>query len=126
MGLHHGLCHVLGGTANVPHGIANSIILPYAMRFNAQVTASQLLPAAQAMGISVKDDDPVHIVEVAANRIFDLVGQMHLPQRLRDAGVKEADLAHLAQLGFQNRTVQNNPRPITDAAQIERLLREAW
>src|SRR5262249_46312525 len=31
MGLHHGLCHVLGGSANVPHGIANAIILPHAM-----------------------------------------------------------------------------------------------
>jgi alcohol dehydrogenase class IV len=47
MGLHHGLCHVLGGTANVPHGIANAIILPHAMYFNADVTAPQLLPAAE-------------------------------------------------------------------------------
>ena len=51
MGLHHGLCHVLGGTANVPHGIANSIILPHAIRFNADATATQLMPAAEAMGI---------------------------------------------------------------------------
>jgi hypothetical protein len=36
------------------------------------------------------------------------------------------DLPDLAQLGFQNRTVQNNPKPITDAAQIETLLRAAW
>src|SRR6185295_4629001 len=50
MGLHHGLCHVLGGTANVPHGIANSIILPHAIRFNADATAPQLLPAAEAIG----------------------------------------------------------------------------
>jgi alcohol dehydrogenase class IV len=47
MGLHHGLCHVLGGTANIPHGIANSIILPHAIRFNADATAPQLLPAAK-------------------------------------------------------------------------------
>ncbi len=40
MGLHHGLCHVLGGTANVPHGIANSIILPHAIHFNADATAA--------------------------------------------------------------------------------------
>ena len=46
MGLHHGLCHVLGGTANVPHGIANSIMLPHVMRFNAETTAVQLVPAA--------------------------------------------------------------------------------
>lgn len=125
MGLHHGLCHVLGGTANVPHGIANSIILPHAMRFNADATASQLLPAAEALGISSNGMSPAAVIESAAQRIFELIGQMHVPQRLRDAGVKEADLPALAQLGFQNGNVKNNPKPIT-AAQIESLLRAAW
>jgi alcohol dehydrogenase class IV len=126
MGLHHGLCHVLGGTANIPHGIANSIILPHAMRFNADATTPQLLPAAEALGIKVNGLSPAGVIEAAVNRIFVLVGQMNLPQRLRDAGVKESDLPHLARLGFQNRTVNNNPKPITDAAQLERLLRDAW
>src|SRR5215510_14416412 len=54
MGLHHSLCHELGGTANVSHGIANSIILPHAIRFNADATATQLIPAAEAMGVPVK------------------------------------------------------------------------
>ena len=126
MGLHHGLCHVLGGSANVPHGIANSIMLPHAMRFNAEVTAPQLLPAAEAMGIIANGGNKSAVIEAAAQKVFDLVGRMNLPQRLRDVGVREADLPRLAQLGFQNRTVQNNPRPITDAAQIEKLLREAW
>ena len=128
MGLHHGLCHVLGGTANVPHGIANSIILPHAIRFNADATATQLLPAAEAMGIYLDGKRPVVVVEAMAGQIFELVGQMNLPQRLRDAGVplKESDLPHLAQLAFQNRTVQNNPKPITEPAQIEALLRAAW
>ncbi len=126
LGLHHGICHVLGGTANVPHGIANSIMLPHVMRFNADATASQLLPAAEAMGISLNGTGAVQAIDSAAQRVFELVGQMNLPQRLRDAGVKEGDLPHLAGLGFQNRTVQNNPKPITDANQIETLLREAW
>ena len=126
MGLHHGLCHVLGGTAKVPHGLANAIILPHAVRFNAGATAAQLLPVAEALGISVDGRSPAAAVEAAADRIFELVGQMNLPQRLRDTGVKEADLPYLAQLGFQNRTVQGNPRPILEAAQLEKLLREAW
>jgi maleylacetate reductase len=128
MGLHHGLCHVLGGTANVPHGIANSIILPHAIRFNADTTANQLVPAAEAMGISSVENNPVVAVEAMAGQIVELIGQMKLPQRLRDAGVplQQSDLAHLAQLAFQNRTVQNNPKPITEPAQIEALLRAAW
>jgi maleylacetate reductase len=126
MGLHHGLCHVLGGTANVPHGIANSIILPHAMRFNADTSAPQLLPAAEALGVSANGLSPAEVIEAAADKVFDLVGQMGLPQRLRDAGVKEADLPRLARIGFQNRTIQNNPKPISDAAQLEAVLRDAW
>jgi alcohol dehydrogenase len=128
MGLHHGLCHVLGGTANIPHGIANSIILPHAIRFNADVTAPQLLPAAEAMGMSVNGTSPMVVMEALSQKISGLISQMNLPQRLRDAGValQESELPNLAQLGFQNRTVQNNPKPITDAAQIEQLLRDAW
>lgn len=128
MGLHHGLCHVLGGTASVPHGIANSIILPHAIRFNADLTASQLLPAVEAMGISANGSSPVAAVEALAEKISELVGSMNLPRRLRDAGVelKESDLPHLAEIAFQNRTVQNNPKPIREPAQIETLLKHAW
>jgi len=126
MGLHHGLCHVLGGTANIPHGIANSIILPHAIRFNAHATAPQLLPAAEAMNIPVDRINPMVAVEALVQKIFHLIGQMNLPQRLQDVGVNESDLPHLAELGFQNHTVQNNPKPVTDAAQVEQLLRDAW
>jgi alcohol dehydrogenase class IV len=128
MGIHHGLCHVLGGSANIPHGIANSIILPHAIRFNAEVTAPQLLPAAEAMGVPVSRINPMVAVEALVQKVYHLISQMNLPQRLRDAGValRESELPRLAQIAFQNRTVQNNPKPITDAIQIEQLLRDAW
>ena len=130
MALHHGLCHTLGGTASVPHGVANSIILPHAMRFNMDVTASQLAQAAEAMGIGRDKSGPYISDEVVAEevveRIYALIGQMKLPQRLRDVGVKEADLPHLAQIALQSRAVKSNPKPITDAAQIETVLQAAW
>lgn len=126
MGLHHGVCHVLGGTANVPHGIANAIILPHAIRFNADAAAAQLIPAAQAMGVSFDGISPQGIIKVMGQRIFELIGRMHLPQRLREAGVAESDLPRLAELAFANRTVQNNPKPIASVEQLERLLRNAW
>jgi len=126
MGLHHGLCHVLGGSANVPHGIANSIILPHAIRFNADTVAPQLMPAAEAMGISTNGIGPSGAIEALAQKIYELVGEMDLPQCLRDVGtVKESDLPGLAQLASQNRTIQNNPKPIT-GEQLETLLRSAW
>src|SRR5215470_4943937 len=107
MALHHGLCHVLGGTAGVPHGVANSIILPHAMRFNLDATAPQLAPAAEVMGIPLAGRSAEIAVEEAIQRIYALIAQMNLPQHLREVGVQEADLPHLAQLAFQSRTVQN-------------------
>src|SRR6266705_1817588 len=126
MGLHHGLCHVLGGTAGVPHGIANSIVLPHAMRFNLDATAPQLARAAEAMGISLTERSPEAAAEEAVQRVHDLIAQMNLPQHLQEVGVQETELPHLAQLAFQSRTVQSNPKPITNAAQIEEVLRAAW
>ena len=124
IGLHHGLCHVLGGSAGVPHGIANSIILPHAMRFNADATAPELGAVAQAMGLTGGTDP--ELAEQAAQTVYDLITRIGLPQRLRDVGVAEADLPRLAQLALKSKAVQNNPKPITDAAQTEAVFRAAW
>ena len=126
MGLHHGLCHVLGGTGNIPHGIANSILLPHAIRFNAPVTATQLLPVAAEMEIPVHGIKPIVAVEAMVQKLFHFIGQMHLPQHLRDTRIAESELPRIAQLAFENRTVQNNPRPITNELQIAELLHDAW
>jgi maleylacetate reductase len=126
MGLHHGLCHVLGGTLGVTHGDANSVMLPYVMRFNAEVTASPLAEAAEAMGIPRAGRSDEAMAEAAAQQIDDWVNFMHLPQRLREIGVREEDLPSLAQLAFASRTVQNNPKAIKDVAAIDALLRQAW
>lgn len=126
MGLHHGICHVLGGAADVPHGIANAIILPHAIHFNAAATAPHLIAAAVAMNVPENGIGPEGVVEGLADKIHELIRNMNLPQRLRDVGVAEPDLPRLAQLAFQNRTVQNNPKPITDVTQLESVLRDAW
>ena len=89
MGLHHGLCHALGGSAGVPHGIANGIILPHAMRFNLEAAAPQLAPAAEAMGITLAGRSAEVAVREAIEAIYAMIGQMDLPQHLRDVGVEE-------------------------------------
>ncbi len=126
MALHHGLCHVLGGTAGVPHGVANSIILPHAMRFNLDATAPQLVPVAEAMDISLAGKSAEEAVAEAIEGIAALIGQMNLPQRLRDAGVQEDDLPYLAEVALQSKAVRNNPKPVSSVAEIEAVLRAAW
>jgi alcohol dehydrogenase len=81
MGLPHGICHVLRGSANVPHGIANSIILPHAMQFNLDVTTPQLVQVAKAMRIRVD----CYVSEsakaqAAVDAVYALIGNLGLPQ----------------------------------------------
>ena len=126
MGLHHGICHVLGGSTGAAHGDANSVMLAHVMRFNLDATAPELALAADAMGIPVSGRSAAESGAAAADLVADLVARMRLPQRLRDIGVREEQLLELAEMGYASRTVRNNPRPITDVAQIEQLLRTAW
>lgn len=126
MGLHHGLCHVLGGSAGVPHGVANGIMLPHAMRFNLDSTAQYLALAAVAMGVAQRGQDADVAAEAAIQRIGTLTRELRLPRRLRDVGVSQTSLPELAQLALASSAVRNNPKPIADAAQIEAIMQAAW
>ncbi len=125
MGLHHGICHVLGGSTNVTHGDANSVMLPHVIRFNLEATASQLAEAAVALGIAGEEKSAGSDAEAVALWVETIVRELGLPRRLRDIGIQEADLHDLALQGMANRTVAQNPRPITEA-ELEILLRQAW
>jgi alcohol dehydrogenase class IV len=126
MGLHHGICHVIGGTTGVAHGDANSVMLPHVMRFHAQAIAPQLAEAAVAMGVVVAGQSDEALAAAAARHVADWVAAMHLPSHLRELGIEQRQLPELARMAFASRTVQNDPRPIGDVAELEALLREAW
>jgi maleylacetate reductase len=118
MSLHHGLCHVLGGTAGVPHGVANSIMLPHVVRFNLDATRDALSEVARAIGVASADELP--------DALHDFIGRLGLTQRLRDVGVAEEDLPELGGLALKSAAVRNNPKPITEAAQAESVYRAAY
>jgi maleylacetate reductase len=118
MGLHHGLCHALGGTAGVGHGEANSIMLPHAVRFNLPAARPELAEVAQVIGVDTADALP--------DTLFDFIGRLNLPQRLRDVGVTEEQLPQLAQVAIKSLAVQNNVRPVKDTAEVEAVYRTAW
>jgi len=108
----------------VPHGVANAIVLPHAMRFNLEVSAAQLAPLTRAFGIDDGTSDLV-AAEAAIDAVSELLAQLDLPRRLRDVDVDQHDIPRLADLALQSRAVQNNPRPVT-AEDIEDLLRAMW
>lgn len=119
MALHHGVCHVLGGSAGVAHGAANCIVLPHALRFNEQVAAPFLARASEALG-----GPPTAAGAVA--QVETLLAALNVPRRLRDVGVQATALPQLATEVFSSQTVQNNPRRFAAVAEAEAFLQALW
>ena len=126
MGIHHGTGHVLGGTAGVPHGFANCIVLPHAIRFNADTVASQLALSAEAMGILSDDKSDHEIALEMADYVDELIGQMGMPQRLRDVGVSQSNLPRLAENMLKSQAVADNPKSVTSVEQTLPYLEAMW
>ena len=105
MGVHHGLSQLLGGRTGIPHGLANAMILPHAIRFNADVVPDSMAALAQAFG-GVPD---------VAEAVAFLTTRLGLPSSLSDAGVTDEDLQAVSRLSQSNPNVRANPRPVGEA-----------
>jgi maleylacetate reductase len=127
MALHHGICHALGGRTGVAHGVLNAIMLPHVMRFNADAVPDAMSAIAEAMrNPALTLPSPASVGgKAAAEVVAALVAALPVPQRLRDAGVPESVLDEVAAEAARSKTVQANPKPVTQA-DLVRLLRSAW
>ncbi|MFJ6632696.1 maleylacetate reductase and hydroxyquinol 1,2-dioxygenase domain-containing protein [Streptomyces sp. NPDC091376] len=112
MGLHHKLCHTLGGTFDLPHAQTHTVILPHAMAYNAPAARDVMDRIADALGVT---DAP--------SGIYDLIASLGGPTSLRELGMAEGDLPRAAQLATA--TPYPNPRELTPEG-IEGLLHDAW
>ena len=112
MALHHKLCHVLGGSFNLPHAETHSIVLPHAMRYNQDAAREAMTRVERALGS-----------QSAAAGVFDLEQRLGLPMRLSDLGFKEKDLERAARIATE--TPYPNPRKVEYAPVLE-LLRNAY
>jgi maleylacetate reductase len=112
MGLHHKLCHVLGGMLDLPHAETHATVLPHVAAYNLPAA-----PAADAaLGRALDTGD-------AAAALADLAARLGAPAGLRDLGVSEADLARVADEVLAN--PYSNPRPVT-RPELLALLQSAW
>ncbi|GAB0113644.1 maleylacetate reductase [Acidisoma sp. C75] len=112
MALHHKLCHVLGGTFDLPHAPTHSVILPHAVAYNAAGAPEAMRRIATALGT----DD-------AATGLFDLAERLGTPLALGALGMREADLDRAAALAAAK--PYPNPRPLEKGA-LRRLLDDAY
>jgi maleylacetate reductase len=122
MGVHHGLCHVLGGRYRAPHGVLNGIVLPHAMRFNLPVAEVVYRDLARPLRVESRGADTGGKVCDAVSRFVQALG---LPARLRDLGIPEVDLSSIAEAALSSKSVQANPLPVTLHGALE-ILEAAW
>lgn len=104
MGVHHGLAQLVGGRTGIPHGLANAVILPHAMRFNADAVPAEMAMIGRALGDEAD----------APGAVARLLERLHLPAHLSDVGVTDDDLDAVARLSQGNRSVRANPRPVSE------------
>jgi len=112
MGLHHKLCHTLGGSFDLPHAEVHTVVLPHALAYNAPAAAAAMARIARALGASD-----------AARGVFDLAARLGAPASLRALGMPAAGLDRAADLAVL--TPYPNPRPL-ERAGLRALLQRAY
>ena len=112
VGLHHKLCHTLGGSFDLPHAETHAVVLPHALAYNAAAAPHAMARIAAAL------DAPS-----APAAVFDLAARHGAPTSLRQLGLREPDLDRAAELAVQK--PYPNPSPL-DLARIRALLQRAF
>ncbi len=112
----HALAYPIGGFFHVPHGLSNSLVLPYVMEFNVPACADEY---AELAPIVFPDIDTSGTSEEVAMRFATtmaaLTKELGLQTKLEEVGIKEADVPKLAQFAmYQTRLLVNNPREVTE------------
>ena len=120
----HAIGHVVGGRYGLQHGISHSILLAPAMRLLLPTIGTGQLLLLEALG-GVARGSADRDGDECAERISALVAGLPLPQRLRDVGISEAELADIARLTMSDYMMANLPRPMSED-EVRELLRSAW
>lgn len=113
LGVVHGMAHPLGAFYDTPHGIANAVLLPYVMEYNAEYTGEKFKYIAEAMGVDTTGMSQAEYRVAAVNAVKQLSKDVGIPEKLHEIGVKEEDLQALSESAFADVCTGGNPRPCT-------------
>jgi aldehyde dehydrogenase (NAD+) len=126
VGLVHAMAHTIGARYGVHHGLANSIVMPHVVRFNAGEVAATYRPVAAALGIAIDALSDEACAEAVAARLSDLAGRAGLPQTLSSQGIPEAALPELAEATLDDASIIYNGRAVLGADEVLEVYRAAF
>ena len=120
LGVVHGMAHPLSAFYNTPHGVANAVLLPYVMEFNAPYTGEKFREIARAMGVKGVDKmSQEEYRKAAIDAVKQLKKDVNIPETLRDINVKEEDLEALSDAAMADVCTGGNPRPCSKELVLE-------
>lgn len=112
LGVVHGMAHPLSAFYNTPHGVANAVLLPYVMEFNAPYTGEKFREIARAMGVKGVDEmSQEEYRKASIDAVKQLKKDVNIPETLKDINVKEEDLEALSEAAMADVCTGGNPRP---------------
>ncbi len=113
LGVVHGMAHPLGAIFDIPHGVANALLLPTIMEFNAPAALDKYVDIARAMNVYKEGMTKEEAAQAAVDAVKSLSKRVGIPQTLTEIGIKEEDLDRLADAAFADVCTPGNPREVS-------------
>jgi aldehyde dehydrogenase (NAD+) len=126
VGIVHALAHTVGAKFKVHHGLANSILLPPCVRYNADTCGDVYLDILSAMGVNVERVSQDEAGNVLADTIADFTKRLGLRQKLREVGVPREGLKECSEMALSDGAIVYNPKFISDPAEVLKVYEQAW
>ncbi|MCI6504582.1 MAG: lactaldehyde reductase [Prevotella sp.] len=114
LGLVHGMAHPMGSLHDIPHGVANALLLPTIMEFNMPKCIEKYGVIAKTMGVDTTGMTPEQAAQAAVDAVKALSVRVGIPQTLTELGIKEEDIPALAAQAIADVCTPGNPRDVTE------------
>lgn len=113
LGAVHGMAHPLGAIFDIPHGVANAVLLPTVMEYNMPASVAKYVDIAKVMNVYAPEMTDSEAAQAAVDAVRRLSVKVGIPQHLSELGIKESDLPRLAEAAMADVCTPGNPREVS-------------
>ena len=106
------MAHPLGSLFDIPHGVANALLLPTIMEWNMPACLDKYPAIAEAMGVDISDMTREEAAQAACDAVKALSIKVGIPQHLSEIGIKESDIDTLSEQAIADVCTPGNPRDV--------------